>query len=109
MLEGAGCDEMETELGEAGLESFWIRDGDLEFDLRVLHGWSIRLTRCKTRTLLCFCGFFQAVADGEAKAFGFGHGAENDRYSAGVQFTKSGEESLGEGGEVFDGIPGEYF
>jgi len=24
------------------LESFWIRDGKLEFDLRVLHGASIR-------------------------------------------------------------------
>jgi hypothetical protein len=33
---------MEAELWEAGLESFWIRDGKLEFDLRVLHGGSIR-------------------------------------------------------------------
>jgi hypothetical protein len=42
VLEGARSDELEAELWEAGLESFWIRDGKLEFDLRVLHGGSIR-------------------------------------------------------------------
>jgi hypothetical protein len=38
VLEGAGSDEVEAELGKAGLERFWIWDGKLEFDLRVLHG-----------------------------------------------------------------------
>ena len=42
VFEGAGRVEMEAEVSETGLESFWIGDGELEFDLRVLHEWSIR-------------------------------------------------------------------
>ena len=45
MLEGAGSVEAETELREAGLERCGIGDGELEFDLGVLHGVSIRLWR----------------------------------------------------------------
>ena len=34
---------VEAVFAETGLEFGWIGDGDLELDLGVLHGWSIRL------------------------------------------------------------------
>jgi hypothetical protein len=40
---------MEAEVGEAGLESLWIGDGELQFDLSRLHGWSIRRERSSQR------------------------------------------------------------
>jgi hypothetical protein len=36
---------VEAETGKAGLECLWIGDGELQFDLGSLHGWSIRLER----------------------------------------------------------------
>jgi len=65
--------------------------------------------QCKTRTLLRFCGFFEAVADGEADAFGIGKRAEDDGDAAGVELAQAGEEILGEGGVVVERVPGKDF
>jgi hypothetical protein len=46
---GARGGEMEAEVGKPGLKSLWIGDGELQFDLGSLHGWSIRLGRDSQR------------------------------------------------------------
>jgi hypothetical protein len=43
VLEAAGGGEVKAEVGETRLESLWIVDWELQFDLGSLHRWSIRL------------------------------------------------------------------
>ena len=65
--------------------------------------------RCKTRLLLRFCGFFEAVADGAAKAFIVGEWAEDYGNSVAVEFTETGEEGLGQRFVVVEGLPAKDF
>ena len=59
--------------------------------------------------LLRFCGFFEAVADGEAQACVIGNRAEDGGHSASIEVAQAGEEGLGEGGVVVEGVPVEEF
>jgi len=75
VLEGAGCDEMKTECREEGLKSFWISDGDFELDLRVLHGWSIRLVvGAKLCNYFDFAAFFKRSRTARPRPSGLGRG-----------------------------------
>src|SRR6266404_3379838 len=53
------------------------------------------LRGCKTRALLWFCGFFEAIADGEAQAVVGGKRAEDDGDAAAVEVAQAGEEGVG--------------
>ena len=99
VLEGARGVEVEAEMREAGLEErLDRRRGTLVRSRQPAWGEYTRRMRCKTRALLRFCGFFEAVADGEAKAGRFGERTENDGDAATVEFAQTGEEGMGECG-----------
>ena len=64
--------------------------------------------QCKTRILLRFCGFFEAVADGRAQAVVWRKWAEDDGNVTLVEFAETSEERVGECGVVIEGVPVKY-
>ena len=63
---------------------------------------------CKTRALLCFCGFFEAVADGRAQAVVWRKRAEDHGNVTLVEFAETSKERLGERGCVIEAVPMKY-
>ncbi len=92
---------------EAGLEGFWIGDGELEFDLGSLHGGSIRnCGRWKTRAFTSILQLFRGGRGWRGRGrLLVGERAEDDGDAAVVELAEAGEEGLGEGFAVVEGVP----